>query len=291
MRYPDFYERYRDAIKNTWTVEEVDLHSDVADLAKLSQGEQHMIGRLVAFFATGDSIVSNNLVLTLYKHINSPEARLYLSRQLFEEAVHVQFYPDPAGHLPSRPGGPPAFDAVESIPSIREKAEFCFKWMDSVEKLDRLETKADLRRFLLNLICFAASRASSSTAPSRTSTGSGSRARSCTGLATGTNWVFRDETMHMSFAFEVVDTVRKEEPELFDDQLQQQVTDMLREAVEAELQFARDLCGEGLPGMNTDSMRQYLECVADQRLQRLGFAPVHGSRTPSPSWSSRVSRS
>lgn len=72
MRYPDFYERYRDAIKNTWTVEEVDLHSDVADLAKLSQGEQHMIGRLVAFFATGDSIVSNNLVLTLYKHINSP---------------------------------------------------------------------------------------------------------------------------------------------------------------------------------------------------------------------------
>src|SRR4029078_6014397 len=87
MRYPDFYERYRDAIKNTWTVEEVDLHSDVADLAKLSPGEQHMIGRLVAFFATGDSIVSNNLVLTLYKHINSPHARLYLSRQLFDGAV------------------------------------------------------------------------------------------------------------------------------------------------------------------------------------------------------------
>ncbi|NED02702.1 ribonucleotide-diphosphate reductase subunit beta, partial [Streptomyces sp. SID6648] len=67
----------------------VDLHSDVADLARLSPEEQHLIGRLVAFFATGDSIVANNLVLTLYKHINSPEARLYLSRQLFEEAVHV----------------------------------------------------------------------------------------------------------------------------------------------------------------------------------------------------------
>ena len=92
MRYPDFYERYRDAIKNTWTVEEVDLHSDLADLQRLSDGERHLIGRLVAFFATGDSIVANNLVLTLYKHINSPEARLYLSRQLFEEAVHVQFY-------------------------------------------------------------------------------------------------------------------------------------------------------------------------------------------------------
>ena len=112
MRYPDFYERYRDAIKNTWTVEEVDLHSDVADLRQaLTPAEQHLIGRLVAFFATGDSIVANNLVLTLYKHINSPEARLYLSRQLFEEAVHVQFYltlldtylPDPTTAPPPSP--------------------------------------------------------------------------------------------------------------------------------------------------------------------------------------------
>ncbi len=157
MRYPDFYERYRDAIKNTWTVEEVDLHSDVADLAKLSPGEQHLIGRLVAFFATGDSIVANNLVLTLYKHINSPEARLYLSRQLFEEAVHVQFYLTLLDtYLPDPDDRAAAFAAVENIPSIREKAEFCFKWMDSVESIDRLESKADRRRFLLNLICFAA---------------------------------------------------------------------------------------------------------------------------------------
>ena len=92
MRYPHFYDRFRDAIKNTWTVEEVDLHSDLADLNRLSPAERHLVSRLVAFFATGDTIVSNNLVLNLYQHVNSPEARLYLSRQLFEEAVHVQFY-------------------------------------------------------------------------------------------------------------------------------------------------------------------------------------------------------
>ncbi|MGW5350103.1 ribonucleotide-diphosphate reductase subunit beta [Streptomyces sp. NPDC004031] len=286
MRYPDFYERYRDAIKNTWTVEEVDLHSDVADLAKLTPGEQHLIGRLVAFFATGDSIVSNNLVLTLYKHINSPEARLYLSRQLFEEAVHVQFYltlldtylPDPADRAA-------AFDAVEEIPSIREKAQFCFRWManfdgQGAEKIDSLETHEDRRNFLLNLICFAAC------IEGLFFYGAFAyvywfRSRGLLhGLATGTNWVFRDETMHMSFAFDVVDTVRKEDPSLFDERMQQEVTDMLREAVEAELQFARDLCGDGLPGMNTDSMREYLECVADQRLARLGFPPLYGSRNP-----------
>ena len=93
-----------------------------------------MIGRLVAFFATGDSIVSNNLVLTLYKHINSPEARLYLSRQLFEEAVHVQFYLTLLDtYLPDPEDRTAAFAAVENIPSIREKAQFCFRWMDSVE--------------------------------------------------------------------------------------------------------------------------------------------------------------
>ncbi len=124
MRYPGFYEMYRNAIKNTWTVEEVDFSMDTRDLdTKMSPADRHLIQRLVAFFATGDTIVSNNLVLNLYQHINAPEARMYLSRQLYEEALHVQFYltlldtyiPDPT----ERNG---AFAAIETIPSIRQKA-------------------------------------------------------------------------------------------------------------------------------------------------------------------------
>src|SRR3982750_1322311 len=88
MKYPGFYEMYRNATKNTWTVDEVDFTGDMQDLERLSKGERHLIQRLVAFFATGDSIVANNLVLNLYAHINSPEARMYLSRQLYEEALH-----------------------------------------------------------------------------------------------------------------------------------------------------------------------------------------------------------
>src|SRR5260370_27345621 len=93
MRCPVFCEMLKDGIRNTWTVEEVDFSTDLVDLrSRLTPAEIHLIQRLVAFFATGDSIVSNNLVLNLYKHINSPEARLYLSRQLFEEAADVHFY-------------------------------------------------------------------------------------------------------------------------------------------------------------------------------------------------------
>src|ERR1700710_692062 len=136
MRYPQFYDRFRDAIKNTWTVEEVDLHSDLKDLARLSPAEQHLLGRLVAFFATGDTIVANNLVLNLYRHINAPEARLYLSRQLYEEAGHVQFYLTLLDtYLPDQDERAAAFAAVENIPSIRDKADFCFRWMDSISGL------------------------------------------------------------------------------------------------------------------------------------------------------------
>jgi len=81
MRYPQFFDMYKDAIKNTWTVDEIDFSDDLVDLdRKLMPAEKHLVSRLVAFFATGDSIVANNLVLNLYKHINAPEARMYLSR-------------------------------------------------------------------------------------------------------------------------------------------------------------------------------------------------------------------
>jgi len=157
MRYPAFFDRYRDAVKNTWTPEEVDLHSDLADLPKLSAAERHLVSRLVAFFATGDTIVSNNLVLNLYHHVNSPEGRLYLSRQLFEEANHIHFYLNLLDtYVPDEAERAEAFAAVENIPSIARKAEFCFKWIDSLFEMRELRTKEDRRAFLLNLICFAA---------------------------------------------------------------------------------------------------------------------------------------
>lgn len=283
MRYPDFYERYRAAIRNTWTVEEIDLGSDLPDLDTLSSGERHLVNRLVAFFATGDTIVANNLVLNLYRHLNAPEARLYLSRQLFEEAVHVQFYMTLLDtYLPDDHERARAFSAVENIPSIARKAQFCFRWIDSVFDLPALQTPDDRRKFLLNLICFAAC------IEGLFFYGAFAyvywlRSRGLLdGLATGTNWVFRDESMHMDFAFTVVDTVRKEEPELFDGELAKTITLMLEEAVDAELAFAEDLCGSGLPGMTTSDMREYLQYVADQRLVRLGLPIRFGSRNPFP---------
>ena len=282
MKYPDFYEMYKNSIKNTWTVEEVDFSTDVNDLrTKMTAPERHMISRLVAFFATGDSIVSNNLVLNLYKHINSPEARMYLSRQLYEEAVHVQFYLTLLDtYIPDMKEREQAFAAIENIPSIRAKGDFCMKWIDSIDNLQSLQSREDRKQFLLNLICFAACIeglfffAAFAYVYFLRSKGL------LHGLAGGTNWVFRDESAHMNFAFEVVKQVRREEPGLFDDSLTRQIVVMLDEAVTCEMQFAEDILSGGVAGLSVADMRQYLEFIADQRLVMLGLQKVYGARNP-----------
>ena len=282
MKYPVFYEMYQSAIKNTWTVEEVDFSTDITDLlSKMSRAERHLINRLVAFFATGDSIVSNNLVLNLYRHINSPEARMYLSRQLYEEALHVQFYLTLLDtYVPDLDTRAEAFAAIDTIPSIKQKADFCFKWMDSIYSLNEINTVEDKRKFLLNLICFAACIeglfffAAFAYVYFLRSKGL------LNGLAAGTNWVFRDESAHIAFAYEVIATVRREEPKLFDANLKHKVAVMIQEAVECEMAFADDILSQGVAGLSFNDMPQYLQFISDRRLVALGIEPIYGSRNP-----------
>ena len=284
MRYPQFYDMYRDAIRNTWTVEEVDFSLDTNDLKnKFGPAERHLIERLIAFFATGDSIVSNNLVLNLYQHINAPEARMYLSRQLYEEALHVQFYLTLLDtYLPDPNERAKAFAAVENIPSIRRKAEFCFKWIDSLQDVQRIETREQRRQFLLNMVCFAGC------IEGLFFFGAFAyvyylRSRGLLhGLASGTNWVFRDESAHMAFAFEVIRTAREEEPDLFDEDLKAQIVQMMSEAVDCEVAFAEDTLSGGVAGLSIKDMRQYLEYCADQRMAQLGMPKHFDSSNPFP---------
>jgi ribonucleoside-diphosphate reductase beta chain len=282
MKYPRFFEMYRDAIRNTWTVEEVDLSVDLNDLrSRMTDAERHLIHRLVAFFATGDSIVSNNLAINLYRHINAPEARMYLSRQLFEEALHVQFYltlldtyvPDPDERAR-------AFAAVDNIPSIRDKAQFCLKYTDGLSSLRALNTPEDRRRFVENLLAYACGIeglfffAAFAYVYFLRSRGL------CQGLAAGTNWVFRDESMHMAFALEVASIVRSEEPTLFERAFNDRIEAMVDEAVRCELSFANDLLSGGVAGLSVADMREYLQFVADRRLAALGIAPRYRSKNP-----------
>lgn len=284
MKYPQFYEMYKNAIKNTWTVDEVDFSTDVVDLrTKLNPAEQHLIKRLIAFFATGDTIVSNNLVLNLYQHVNSPEARMYLSRQLYEEALHIQFYLTLLDtYLPNDQERYEAFKAIERIPSIQHKGQFCFNWMDSINELERLETDDDKRHFLLNLICFASCIeglfffAAFAYVYYLRSKGL------LHGLATGTNWTLRDESCHIDAAMEVINVVRQEQPALFNGTLEAKAKQMITQAIDTEMVFTQDVLDLGVAGLSPKDMRTYLEYVGDQRLVALGYGTLWGRKNPFP---------
>ena len=276
MKYPKFYDMYIDAIKNTWSVGEVDFSTDIMDLRnKVTPAERHMIQRLVAFFATGDAIVSNNLVINLYTHINSPEARMYLSRQLFEEAQHIQFYLTLLDtYISDETERAAAFAAIENIPSIKVKADFCDHWMNSIDG----DYNTD-ESFIQLLICFAACveglffYAAFAYVYFMRSKGL------LPGLAAGTNWVFRDESCHMAFAFEVVDVLREESPKLFR-YIEPRVRDMMDDAIQCESAFAEDMLQGGIAGLSIADMKQYLRYVGDQRLQRLGFKKQYNVSNP-----------
>jgi ribonucleoside-diphosphate reductase beta chain len=283
MRYPQFFDQFRLAYeKNNWTVQEISFSTDKMDLReKLTAAEKHVVSRLVAFFATGDNIVGNNIVLSLYKHVNAPEARLYYGRQIFEESLHVDFYLTLVDEYIDDPDErAQAFKAIETIPSIKQKGDFCFKYMDQMNAIDRLETDEQKQTFLMNLLTFACAVEGMFFFAAFAYVYYLRDRGLLHGLASGTNWVFRDESAHMRFAFSVIDVIRRETPHLWTEALEDQVREMLHEAIACELQFADDVLSLGVVGLSKQDMREYLRYVADGHCQRLGMDPMFNARCP-----------
>jgi ribonucleoside-diphosphate reductase beta chain len=282
MKYPQFFQLYKNSIKNIWTTDEIDFSIDFEHLRdRLSPEEAHLIRRLVAFFATADNLVAHNLVLNFYKHVNSPEYRMFLGKQLFDEMLHVETYlllVD--NYIPDLDERTKAFDAYKNIPSVKLKADFCFKYMDSIYHLDDLGTLDKKRQFVENLICFAACVEGLFFFGSFAYVYFLRNKGLLPGLATATNWVFRDETMHIQGAMEVIGVIRKEYPELFDASLQERVGQMMEEAISVEMAFCQDALSLGVNGMSPTLMKEYLQYVADQRLTQLGFQKQYLAKNP-----------
>ncbi len=284
MQYPQFFKMYKDSIKNIWTTDEIDFSVDYEHIRdKLNPKEAHLIKRLVAFFATADNIVAQNLVLNFYKHVNSPEFRMFLGKQLYDEMLHVETYlllvdnylPDPVERAE-------AFDAYRSIPSVKLKADFCFKYMDSIHEIDRLDTDAKKKQFIENIICFAACVEGLFFFGSFAYVYFLRNKGLLPGLATATNWVFRDETIHIEGAMAAIAVMRTEYPHLFDAALEKRVEEMIQEAVDVEMLFCEDVLTMGVSGLSPVMMKEYLYYCADQRFVQLGYQKRYNARNPFP---------
>ncbi len=282
MRNPEFFHLYKNSLKNIWTTDELDFSIDYEHLRdKLTPQESHLIKRLVAFFATADNIVAHNLVLNFYKHINSPEFRMFLGKQLFDEMLHVETYlllvdnyiPDPEERAE-------AFTAYQNIPSVKMKADFCFKYMDSIEHLDKVDTDEKRTQFIINLICFASCVEGLFFFGSFAYVYFLRNKGLLPGLAVATNWVFRDETLHIEGAMAVVQALKVEYPHLFTAELESTVSNMIEEAIAVEMHFCEDALSFGVTGMSGPMMRQYLEYCGDQRLMQLGYKKRYNVGNP-----------
>lgn len=257
------------AMKNTLNIDEIEPQ------------ERRRLELILAFFARGKQIVADNLVENLFKHFNSPEVRVFLSRQLFEEAHHNQFYLNLLDScLPDLGKQAEVLSLADNIPSIRKKIQFCLKWSNSIKELRDLKNQEDRRKFVLNLICF-----------STCINGlffSGAFTYICflhsksflPGLAAITQRILRDETMHMNFYMEAIETIRKEDASLFTEHLNELVVQMIEDAIECEMGFAEDLFEQEILGLSLRDMRQYLEFVADQRLESLDMPPRYNVKNP-----------
>lgn len=284
MQYPQFFKLYKDSIKNIWTTEEIDFSIDYEHLRdKLNPKEAHLVKRLVAFFATADNLVAHNLVLNFYKHINSPEYRMFLGKQLFDEMLHVETYlllVD--NYLPDLAERAEAFDAYKNIPSVKLKADFCFKYMDSINNLDRLSSTQKRQQFVENLICFASCVEGLFFFGSFAYVYFLRNKGLLPGLATATNWVFRDETMHIEAAMQAIQAIRNEYPELFTKELEERVEAMIEEAIEVEMAFCEDVLTFGVSGLSPKLMKEYLCYCANQRLVQLGMNKKYFAKNPFP---------
>ncbi len=282
MKYPQFFQFYKDSIKNIWTTDELDFSMDFEHLRdKLSPAEAHLVKRLVAFFATADNIVAHNLVLNFYKHINSPEFRMFLGKQLFDEMLHVETYlllVD--NYIPDMEERRQAFSAYQNIPSVKQKADFCFRYMDSIESLEKCDTDDKKKQFIENLICFAACVEGLFFFGSFAYVYFLRNKGLLPALATATNWVFRDESLHIEGAMAVLHVLRQEYPRFFNDQLETKVVKMLEEAITIEMNFCEDALSQTVTGLSSKLMLQYLQYVADQRLAQMGFKKRYHQKNP-----------
>lgn len=284
MKYPQFFQLYKDSIKNIWTTDELDFSVDYEHLRdKVDPREAHLIKRLVAFFATADNVVAHNLVLNFYKHMNSPEFRMFLGKQLFDEMLHVETYLLLVDtYLPDHAERAEAFDAYRSIPSVKLKADFCFKYMDSIESLEKLDTDEKRRQFIENLTCFAACVEGLFFFGSFAYVYFLRNKGLLPGLATATNWIFRDESMHIDAAMAGLQVIRSEYPHLFDKSLETKIEKMIDDAINVEMRFCEDALSFGISGMSPKLMKEYLMFVADQRFQQLGYEKRYLARNPFP---------
>jgi len=266
FKYEWAWKKYLDACANHWMPQEINMSADVAiwKSNRLSDDERRIIKRNLGFFSTADSLVANNLVLAVYRHITNPEARQYLLRQAFEEALHTHAYQ----YIIESLGMDECeiFNMYRELPAVHDKAAFELQFTRELcdPNFHTGTVEAD-QRLLRNLIGFYVFMEGVFFYVGFVQMLSFGRRNMMIGASEQFQYILRDESMHLNFGIDVINQIKLENPHLWTAQFQAEMIELLKEAVELEYRYAVDTMPRGVLGLNAGMFRDYLQFVANRR--------------------------
>ncbi len=255
------YEMYKKSVASFWTPEEISFSKDGEDWSKLTDDERFFIKRILAFFAGSDGIVQENLATRFQREVDSQVVKLFYSFQNAMEGIHAETYSllidtyvkneEEKAHL---------FQAIDTIPCIGKKARWALKWIDSQDNFaKRLVAFAAVEGiFFSGAFCSIYWLKKRGLMP---------------GLTFSNELISRDEGLHTLFAIALYHT-------LPDKLSEEDIREILMEAVEIEKEFICDALPCSLIGMNSKMMSQYIEFVADRLAVQLGIQKIYRTQNP-----------
>lgn len=288
IKYKWAWEHYINGCANNWLPTEISMNRDI-ELWKsdsLSEDERRVIRLNLGFFSTAESLVGNNIVLSIFKHVTSPEARQYLLRQAFEEAVHTHtfLYICQSLGLDERE----IFNAYNERPSIKAKDDFQMAITSAVLEHDfTTSTPEGLREFLKNLVGYYIIMEGIFFYSGFVMILSFHRQNKMTGIGEQYQYILRDETIHLNFGIDLINGIKEENPEVWTPELQAEIYDIIDQAVELEIAYAQDCLPRGILGLKASMFIDYVRHIADRRLERIGLQPVYHAKNPFP-WMSET---
>jgi len=289
LKYEWAWEHYLNGCANNWMPSEVPMQRDISlwhSASGLTEGERLVIMRNLGFFSTGESLVGNNIVLSIFEHVTNPEARQYLLRQAFEEAIHTHAFHYIVESL-GLDGGE-VFNMYNEVDSIRGKDEFVMSLTESVMSPGFSTSSTEgIQEFIKNLVGFYVIMEGIFFYSGFVMVLSLHRQNKMTGIGEQFQYILRDETVHLNFGIDLINTIKLENPSAWTGSLQEELTQMVLQAVEYEVAYARSCLPEGVLGLNEGLFREYVQYIADRRLRRIGLGKQYESRNPFP-WMSET---
>ena len=273
FKYDWAWQKYLDGCANHWMPQEINMTPDVAlwkNEDGLTEDERKIVMRSLGFFSTADSLVANNLVLSIYRHITNPECRQYLLRQSFEEAIHTHAYQYVIQSLGMDEAE--LFNMYREVPSVARKASWALDFTKELDdpNFETGEAEQD-KKLLRNLIAFYCVLEGIFFYCGFTQILSMGRRNKMTGTSEQFQYILRDESMHLNFGIDMINQIKLENPHLWDEEMQDQAAGMILQGMELEIEYARDTMPRGVLGMNASMMEEYLNYIANRRLVQLGL--------------------